>query len=114
MLLYGKNVSRAAWSALLATQGHKALGCSQLNLRDGPDFAEDTYSCRETPERRREAAALHQHAEFRRRTARESCARARMSCAMTSAPPEILKFERRRRVEEGVCVLAADVLSSGQ
>lgn len=44
MLLYGKNVSRAAWSALLATQGRKALGCSQLNLRVGPDFSEDAYS----------------------------------------------------------------------
>lgn len=111
MLLYGKNVSRAAWSALLATQGRKALGRSQLNLRVGPDFSEDAYSL---PEHAREAAALHQHAEFRRRAAPENCARARMSCAMTSATPEILKFERRRRVEEGGCVLAADVLSSGQ
>ena len=69
-----------------------------------------------------EVAAPQQHAklpatrssarQLRTRVAHENCARALTSCAMTYTPAEILKFERRRRVE-GVCVLAAAVLSSG-
>ena len=70
-----------------------------------------------------EVAARQQHAkrpatrsgerQLRTRVAQENCARARTSCAMTYTPAEILKFERRRWVE-GVCVLAAAILSSVQ
>lgn len=56
MLLYGKSVSRATYSAVPTTQRLRALGSSKLNLGVGLDIVGAAYSVQETsvcPARRR-------------------------------------------------------------